>query len=361
MQRFFLLLIGMKHALIVGLGLAGLTYAEQLYRKGLSFHIIDSGSGGSSQIAAGIYNPTVLKRFSLSWNGDVFHSYALPFYKKLEERLSTDFIHPAPIHKVFNKDAEHNLWASAADQKSLAPFLDPKIYSNREDEINGNSGYGIVNHTGRVATDALLKSFKDSLHKDDLSLEVFDYDKLDTSSTEIEYKSIKAKHIVFCEGYQMVNNPLFNKLPLVGSKGEILIIKAPNLKTKVILKGPIFIAPIGDDLYWAGATFERKDKTLVCTKAGRTWLEERILKMISSEFEVIEHITQIRPTVQDRRPLIGTHPKLPNVHLFNGLGSRGVLGAPLMSKWLFDYIEGRSDLPEEVNLRRFESYLRQSL
>ena len=87
MQRFFLLLICMKHALIVGLGLAGLTYAEQLNRKGLSFHIIDSGSGGSSQIAAGIYNPTVLKRFSLSWNGDVFHSYALPFYKKLEDYI----------------------------------------------------------------------------------------------------------------------------------------------------------------------------------------------------------------------------------------------------------------------------------
>ena len=359
MQRFFL--IGMKHALIVGLGLAGLAYAEQLNRKGLSFHIIDSGLGGSSQIAAGIYNPTVLKRFSLAWNGDVFHSYALPFYEKLEERLSTDFIHPAPIHKVFNNEAEHNLWTTAADQKSLTPFLDTKIYPNREDEVNGNSGYGIVNHTGRIATDVLLKSFKDSLYKDDLSIEVFDYNKLETLSTGIQYKSIKAKHIVFCEGYQMVNNPLFNKLPLVGSKGEILIIKAPNLKTKVILKGPIFIAPIGDDLYWAGATFERKDKTLASTAAGKTWLEERILKMISSEFEVIEQITQIRPTVQDRRPLIGTHPKLPNVHLFNGLGSRGVLGAPLMSKWLFDYIEGRSDLPEEVNLRRFESYLRQSL
>lgn len=351
----------MKHSLIVGLGLAGLSYAEQLRREGLSFRIIDSGLGGSSQIAAGIYNPTVLKRFSLAWNGDVFHSYALPFYKKLEDRLSIDFIHPAPIHKVFNKKAEHNLWAEAADQKSLTPFLDPIIYPNSEVEVNGNSGYGIVNHTGRVAIDVLLKSFKNSLHKDDFSSEVFHYDKLDTSSTRIQYKSIKAKHIVFCEGYQMVNNPLFNKLPLVGSKGEILIIKAPNLKSKAILKGPIFIAPIGDDFYWAGATFERKDKTLVCTAAGKSWLEERILKMISSEFEVIEHITQIRPTVQDRRPLIGTHPKLPNVHLFNGLGSRGVLGAPLMSKWLFDYIEGRSDLPEEVNLTRFESYLRQSL
>tara|TARA_B100000767_G_C19767257_1_gene538202 strand:- start:109 stop:1149 length:1041 start_codon:yes stop_codon:yes gene_type:complete len=344
----------MKHSLIVGLGLAGLAYAEQLRREGLTFHIVDSGLGGSSQIAAGIYNPTVLKRFSLAWNGDVFHSYALPFYKELEKKLSVKFVHPAPIHKIFNKEAEHNLWVSAADKKKLTPFLDSRIYPNLEYGVNGDSGYGIVKKTGRVATDKLLKFFKNSLQKEELSIEGFDFKKLESSKVGIQYKNIKAKHVVFCEGYQMVKNPLFNRLPLLGSKGEILIIKAPSLKSNAILKGPIFISPIGEDLYWAGATFERNDKTLECTSSGRLWLEERIRKMICSSIEVVDHITQIRPTIQDRRPLLGTHPELLNVHLFNGLGSRGVLGAPLMSKWLLDHIEKRNDLPSEVNLKRFK-------
>lgn len=47
----------------------------------------------------------------------------------------------------------------------------------------------------------------------------------------------------------------------------------------------------------------------------------------------------------DRRPLIGTHPDYNNVHLLNGFGTRGVLGAPLLSKWLFDHIEGECELP----------------
>ena len=350
----------MKHSLIVGLGLAGLAYAEHLRRAGLSFHIIDGGEGGSSQIAAGIYNPTVLKRFSLSWNGDLFHSYALPFYEKLQSRLDSDFIHPAPIHKIFNKLSEHNDWVSASDQQGLKIFLDSKIYTNINDEIVATLGHGRVNHTGRVATQTLLKSFRDSLQPEELTTEIFDYNKLETTALEMQYKEIKAKHIVFCEGYQMVNNPFFRKLPLIGLKGEILIIKAPSLKSKSILKGPIFIAPIGDDLYWAGATFERNDKTLSCTSQGRSWVEERIRKMISSEYEVIEHITQIRPTVTDRRPLIGTHPDHLNIHLLNGFGARGVLGAPLLSKWLLDHIEGISELPTAVNLSRFESYFRQS-
>ena len=360
MQRFFLLLFDMKHSLIVGLGLAGLAYAEQLRRAGLSFCIIDGGRGGSSQIAAGIYNPTVLKRFSLSWNGDLFHSYALPFYEQLQSRLDSDFIHPAPIHKIFNKQSEHNDWVSASDQQGLKIFLDSKIHTNANIEVNATLGHGQVNHTGRVATQTLLKSFRNSLQPEELTTEIFEYDKLETTAFGIQYKQIKAEHIVFCEGYQMVNNPFFKILPLIGLKGEILIIKAPSLKSESILKGPIFIAPIGDDLYWAGATFERNDKTLNCTSQGRSWVEERIRKMISSEYEVIEHITQIRPTVMDRRPLIGTHPDHQNIHLLNGFGARGVLGAPMLSKWLLDHIEGISELPTAVNLSRFESYFRQS-
>ena len=321
MQRFFLLLFHMKHSLIVGLGLAGLAYAEHLRRAGLSFHIIDSGTGGSSQIAAGIYNPTVLKRFSLAWNGPLFHSYAIPFYEQLKQRLNSNFIHPAPIHKLFTKNSEHNDWISASDQKGLGLFLDPKIYFDSNSEVKSNHGHGQVNLTGRVATQTLLKSFRDSLEPEELATVIFDYESLQISNSFVKYKGIEAQHIVFCEGYQMVHNPFFSSLPLVGSKGEILVIKAPGLNSKAILKGPIFIAPIGNDLYWAGATFERQDKTLVCTEQGRNSVEEHIRKMISSDFEVIDHITQIRPTVMDRRPLVGTHPIHHNIHLLNGFGS----------------------------------------
>lgn len=343
----------MKHSLVVGMGLAGLAYAEQLRRKGLSFHVIDKGFGGSSKIAAGIYNPTVLKRFSLAWNGDLFHSYALPFYNELQDHLQSEFIFPTPIHKIFSKVSEHNSWVVASNQNSLSPFLDPQINSIINTEIKGVYGYGKVNHTGRIATQTLINDFVQSLKTNQFSEETFEYNKLLISNTVVEYKGIKAKHIVFCEGYQMVNNPFFNSLPLVGSKGEILIIKTKQLQSKPIIKASIFLAPMGDDLYWAGATFERNDKTLKKTLKGREWIEERIQKIIASDYEVVDHITEIRPTVMDRRPLLGTHPDYYNVHLLNGFGTRGVLGAPLLSKWLLDYIMGQFELPEIVNLRRF--------
>ena len=70
--------------LIVGFGLAGLAYAETLRKNQRTFHVIDQALGGSSVIAAGIYNPTVLKRFNMTWHGEEFHSFSLPFISKLK-------------------------------------------------------------------------------------------------------------------------------------------------------------------------------------------------------------------------------------------------------------------------------------
>ena len=65
-----------------------------------------------------------------------------------------------------------------------------------------------------------------------------------------------------------------------------------------------------------------------------------ILKeLISCEFEVVEHLAGIRPTVKDRRPLLGRHYSEKNIYILNGFGTRGVLFAPYVSDKLYDFIE----------------------
>ena len=54
---------------------------------------------------------------------------------------------------------------------------------------------------------------------------------------------------------------IFNDLPLDGTKGELLIIKAPDLQLDVVIKSSVFILPIGKDLYKVGATYDWLDKT----------------------------------------------------------------------------------------------------
>jgi glycine/D-amino acid oxidase-like deaminating enzyme len=46
----------------------------------------------------------------------------------------------------------------------------------------------------------------------------------------------------------------------------------------------------------------------------------------------MEHFAGVRPTVKDRRPLVGTHAEYSAIHILNGLGTRGVMLGPSMAK-----------------------------
>ncbi len=54
--------------IIVGLGLAGLAFAEELIQANKSFIVFEDDSQTSSLVAGGVYNPVILKRFSPVWN-----------------------------------------------------------------------------------------------------------------------------------------------------------------------------------------------------------------------------------------------------------------------------------------------------
>ena len=153
----------------------------------------------------------------------------------------------------------------------------------------------------------------------------------------------------------MKQNPFFNTLPLEGTKGELLVIHAPDLKLDVILKSSVFIIPIGDEQYLVGSTYAWNDYSNKPTESAKNEILEKLQKVISCSFKVVHHRAGIRPTVTDRRPLVGQHKAHKNLYLMNGLGSRGVLIAPTVAKDLIAYIEDGVPLPKEIDINRFKS------
>ena len=184
------------------------------------------------------------------------------------------------------------------------------------------------------------------------SNEGFHYNEIEFLDNGIQYKDIKAKHIIFAEGFGLHANPYFNDLPLDGTKGELLIIKAPNLDLDVVIKSSVFILPIGNDLYKVGATYDWKDKTNTPTEEGKQELVDKLKEIISCDFEIVEHFGGVRPTVKDRRPLVGTHPEFKQLHVLNGLGTRGVMLGPFLANQLFQHIENKIPLDKEIDIAR---------
>jgi glycine oxidase len=117
--------------LIVGSGLAGIAFAEVALQNDKSIYVIDNDSQNSSKIAGGLYNPVILKRFSEVWKAQEQLTIMNAFYAALESKLSIKVDFKVPILRKFFSIEEQNNWFAASDKIGLAPFLSPKLLSNK--------------------------------------------------------------------------------------------------------------------------------------------------------------------------------------------------------------------------------------
>ena len=341
--------------IVVGIGLAGINFCEQLKTNNKTFVVFDNASQLSSTVAGGLYNPVVLKRFTSVWKSKEQLEIALPLYAHLEKELHVKLDYKIPVYRKFASLEEQNDWFAASDKPMLSEYLSEKIVKNENNAIEANFGFGEVLDTGRIDVKTMIEAYKaDLLKKKLLFEEAFNYDAINIESNALQYRNITATNIVFSEGYGIKQNLYFNYLPLVPAKGELVIIHAPDLKINYVLKAGVFLIPLGDDLYIVGATYEWKDLSNTITETAKEELLNKLKKLIRCSFKVVNQVAGIRPTVKDRRPLVGQHHTYKNLFVLNGLGTRGVMIGPYVAKQLYNFIEKDIPLEKEIDINRFK-------
>lgn len=340
--------------LIVGAGLAGVCFSEFALNSDKKIVVFENHSQPSSTVAGGMYNPVVLKRFTEIWNAQLQLDIIQEFYPKIENKLDVKFDFPMPLWRKFASIEEQNNWFVASDKPTLVNFLNANLLFEKINGVDSPFGFGEVLHSGFLDIKTLITNYQTFLDTEGLLIrETFDYDLINFQDKYIEYKGIKAKHIIFSEGFGLHQNPFFNELPLDGTKGELLHIKCDGLELDKIIKSNIFILPIGKGIYKVGATYNWEDKTNEPTISGKQELVDKLNDLISCDYEIIEHLAGVRPTVKDRRPLVGTHNLHKKIHLLNGLGTRGVMLGPYLAKSLFEYLEKGIPLDKEIDINRY--------
>lgn len=344
----------MKDFIIIGLGLSGASIAYRLEKQGLDFLVYDDGSQEASKVAGGFMNPVILKRFTLAWKADEQMARAVDFYEDMEQTLGEQFMRPLEIYRRFTSIEEQNNWFTATDDPRLASFLDTKLVKSVSKHIKGKYSFGKVLNTKRIDPRKLLESYASHLYdKGLLKNERFEHGALEILTEGVSYKGIRAKKVIFCEGFGLLQNPYFDYLPLKGNKGEYIIIKAPGLDLKVGVKSSVFIFPAGEDLYAVGATYSNTDKSPEPTSAAREELIKKLKDLIDVDFEVVHQVAGLRPSTVDRRPLVGQHPVHKNLYCCNGFGSRGILMAPTLSEEILLRIEEGEPVSPESDISRF--------
>ena len=340
--------------IIVGGGLAGIAMAETVLAKGKSVAVFDSGVANASGVAAGVYNPVILKRFSGLQHAQEQLDGLRVFYEALEAKLGVKVNFPMPILRRFFSVEEQNNWFAASDRPGLSDFLSTQLVKDHYAYVESPFDFGLVTHTGYVDTQALLRAYHSYLQDKGCFFRTpFNPQELVVSDDGVAYQDLRAHHVVFAEGFGLKSNPYFNHLPLNGTKGEVLLIRAPKLNLDAIIKGNVFVLPMGSDLYKVGATYNWEDKTTEATPAARQELIEKLTELISCDYEIVDQQAGIRPTVKDRKPLLGTHAQYNRLHLLNGLGTRGVMLGPYCAQILFEHIEQGTAIPASLDIKRF--------
>ncbi len=342
--------------IIVGQGIAGTLLHDQLTARGKSVLVIDNHfKSNSSLVAAGMFNPIVFKRLNKSWKADTLLPKANEIYSSMQEKLGKQILFPLDIIRVFANHEQQNDWYARSGEVGYTNYLTNKSVGDlTNNNIDVSFGYGVLKEGGWVNLDVMLNEYRSKLKDaNQLLEEAFDYNQLVIKENKLLYKEIKAQSIIFCEGNLVRNNPWFNHLPFTLTKGELLTIRIGNLDTDKILNKGFFVLPVGNNIYKVGATYNWKDKTDTPTEEAKEELLKKLQSLLDHPFELIGHQAGVRPTTKDRRPIIGTHPKHQNLHVFNGLGTKGVMIAPYFVDQFCDFLEGKSQLDKEVDLNRF--------
>lgn len=345
-----------EHFLVVGGGLGGLCIAHHLIEQNKQVTLIDRGTNKSSVVAAGIINPLVFRRMTKSWRLDDLLTYAKNFYQGIEKRSGQHFFHPITIRRFFSSEQEKGFWV----EKQHDPSFNNYMQSLTQEDLNyhehgtkNDFGSARVNNASWVNTTVFLGALTDALRKNCEFIQAeFDYAKL--NPTTVEYDGKTYSHVIFCNGYENINNPYFNNLPVQTTKGEVLTVQSHDLPPHESINRKCFVLPIGNGEFRIGATYVWEAPEDTTTEEGKNEILRKLEALGSFKLNIIDHKAGIRPTAPDRRPIIGQHPELKQLYLFNGLGTKGYMIAPLLSKEFVDYLIIGRPIDPETDLNRFK-------
>ena len=333
---------------VIGFGLAGAVLCWRLYRRNIPFRVVDSGKNTASKVAAGISNPVVFKRLTKSWMIDELLPEAEGLYSQIEADLGVPIIRRANIRRVFASVEEENNWSSLEGDDRFKAYL--RSEGQLIDGIEAPFGTGVVITMGSLDLPVFLEQSEAYFKSKGIQFEheVFDYNAV-----------VPEKQYVFCEGYQFSANPWFNYLLLKPAQGEVLVIECPELNIDEVINKNVFIQPLGNSLFKVGATYNWTLREALITEEGKEELLEKLRTFLKYDFKIVGHQAGIRPTIPDRRPYLGTHPARSNLHIFNGLGTKGVMLAPYFSGHLLDHLLNGKELMPEVNITRYRKHFRE--
>jgi len=350
--------------LIVGQGLAGSLLAWELAHRDERILVIDDEHASAASVAAaGLINPVTGQRIVKTVGVDECLPVAHKRYRALEEILDRKLLVEEPMWRLLRNEKERQVWEKRKQDAEYDGYLGEWLEPGQlQPPFVAPLGGFAQQRTGYLDTRALLEGIREYLLETGrYRPQHIDYADLLPEEDHVRFDGISCGRVIFCEGYKAIHNPWFNWLPFTPAKGEILALRLEQELPRVMINAGRWLMPRENGEYRLGATYEHEVLDEVPTAEARETLLAALPEILSQpgDYRVVDHQAGVRPATQDRQPFIGLHPRLPQLGIFNGFGSKGSLLIPWHAETFADALLCDCPLPIEVDIRRHLERYRQ--
>jgi glycine/D-amino acid oxidase-like deaminating enzyme len=342
---------------IIGAGLAGACAALWLADHGaVTVLEADRPAAGTSSAAAGLVNPLMGQKAHLAWHADE----AIDALVATMDRAGCAhlFRRDGLLRPARDSPQAESFRERATELPAHATWVAAETIADRYPDVLAPHGALYVRRGGSIDLSTLVeKVLEASVVTIRTGVRVVQVGENPRGAwvETAEGGRIEADRVILAAGAGYADFVAIADLPFHRVKGQTARVARPEgLGAFPPLSGAGYVVPDGDTLV-IGSTYEHAYDTIEPTEeAGRQLLVQatRMLPAVANA-PILEMRAGIRVTVPAavsprRLPLVGPLPGMRRVWIFGGLGSKGLLTAPLLARGLPLFLRDPRAVPPEV-------------
>jgi len=342
--------------LIAGAGIAGSSAALTL-SAGRDVLVLDAErpAAGASGAAAGLVNPLMGRKAKAVWHIDA----ALDAFEALvdEARAPSVFSGGGVLRPAVTEKQVTFFQEAAERHADIATWLPEETVQDRFPDIATAGGALHIPRGGAADVPAFVNALLETAEERGATVqsgarvmgwgETADAVQVEVARNETT-ASITAKHLLLAVGQGFPSLAALNALGLYGVKGQTLRVQRPEgLGPLLPMSGRGYIVPDGETLI-LGSSYEHDFDDLAPSDEATQYIRQKTAQMLPGvgTAPVLGVKVGVRVYAPDSNlPLVGPLPEHKRCWVFTGLGSKGLLTAPLIARALPDYLADPSQIP----------------
>ena len=358
-------------ATILGAGIAGLSLADELIKRGLSVAIIDKNLPGSGASGAPLVlaNPATGRRAKMAWNASLCYKYLKNVLESVQRETDQPFftenglLRPALTKEMaedFERSPEKYDWPDG-----WIEWIPQIEFNNKYPFFGDNYGGLHIHKTFSIDPLPFLRSYSEYLEKNGLQTIYHSSVHINSDSKQLkvvnsdQQAEFESETIIYAVGSAITEMNEWNFLDFSSIKGQTISLDLDEelpFRESISSLGYMAADPVKRNRLVIGSTYEHHYDHVEPDQNGKKALLsklERTLPGLKSAIKSTDQWAGVRIAMKDHQPVIGRHPQKQNLFIISGLGSKGMIQSRYLAKLLADLIIENEEPPQEVSIVRF--------